>query len=109
MENELILPPTKLTLLSSGAEQERADFERQAALEAIEAEELEAERRFEAAPGPKQGEARTDVKHGVCKGPRCSKRTLLWLPLQLCTKCLRKAAASAGIDIDNIPTPKGDA
>lgn len=47
------------------------------------------------------GEVRQDVAHGICRG--CAKRTQLWLPARICTKCLRKAAEEAGIDIDNPP------
>lgn len=101
----LILPPTELDLLTPAAQQERADIRRLEYLTAIEQEEREAEERFLNAPGPKQDVARSDVKHGICRG--CSKRTQLWLPASICTKCLRKAAEQVGIDIDNLP--KGDA
>lgn len=47
------------------------------------------------------GQVRTDIKHGVCRS--CGKRTQLWLPASICTKCLRKAAAEHGIDIDKKP------
>lgn len=39
--------------------------------------------------------ARTDVKHGICKG-RCGRRRILWLPASLCERCLVDAARALG-------------
>lgn len=33
---------------------------------------------------------RTDIKHGVCKGP-CGRRRILWMPAGLCERCLHAA------------------
>lgn len=41
-------------------------------------------------------EKRSDIKHGICKGPRCGKRTILWRPADLCEKCLLGTAVELG-------------
>jgi hypothetical protein len=98
----LLLPSNELVLLTPAAEAERKDLrEAKEAREAL----ADAERQWaEYKAYSDGGKPRTDIKHGICKGPRCGRRTQLWLPASLCTKCLKKAAAAAGIDIDQPPT-----
>lgn len=107
MKNELILPPSELQLLTPAAEAERNDLrEAEEAREAL----ADAERQWAAYKAYSDGgQVRTDIKHGVCRG--CSKRRQLWLPASICTKCLKKAAEAAGIDIDQPPVggPEGEA
>lgn len=78
--NELILSP-------------QAKIDRQAMLDAIEAEEAEHEDNPELLRP--ETELRDRVKLGVCH--RCSKRKLLFKPALVCSHCLERLAAEHGL------------